>query len=490
MQLSSWSSTAIPVVSISIILIIIFIFFRKYLTSKSTSNQPGLPPGPTPLPFIGCTVQMLLNRPTFRWIHKLMDQFNTPILCIQLGPSTHVIAVSCPNLACEFLRKQDAVFSSRPETLSTFLVSDGYQTTILSPPGDQWKKMRTILIHDVLDPHILKWLQPKRDEEANHLLSYIHNQIQKNDTPTEDGGPGEEETEHVSSVFTILKYLYAFSVIDFFPWLRGKIDFEGHQKIIRTAIQRVRKYQDGLIDERIQLWKDGVRKVKGDVLDVLINHESPKLTDQEIKAQILELMLAAIDNPSNAVEWAMAEMINEPSILKRAVAELDHEVGHNRLVEEQDLPQLNYIKACLKEAFRLHPFAPFNFPHVSMRNTTVAGYFIPKGSGLGRNPNVWTDPMRFDPDRHLDAERKQVVLSDNELRLLSFSTGRRGCPGVLLGSTITTMMLAIMVQGFTWEVPQNESGVNLVENHDDLALAKPLVVIAKPRLPKHLYPKS
>lgn len=132
-----------------------------------------------------------------------------------------------------------------------------------------------------------------------------------------------------------------------------------------------------------------------------------------------------------------------------------------------------------------------------MRNTTVAGYFIPKGShvllsrpGLGRNPNVWTDPMRFDPDRHLDAERKQVVLSDNELRLLSFSTGRRGCPGVLLGSTITTLMLAIMVQGFTWEVPQNESGVNLVENHDDLALAKPLVVIAKPRLPKHLYPKS
>ena len=117
MQLSSWSSTAIPVVSISIILIIIFIFFRKYLTSKTTSNQPGLPPGPTPLPFIGCTVQMLLNRPTFRWIHKLMDQFNTPILCIKLKPSTHVIAVSSPNLACKFLRKQDVVFSSRPETL-------------------------------------------------------------------------------------------------------------------------------------------------------------------------------------------------------------------------------------------------------------------------------------------------------------------------------------------------------------------------------------
>ncbi|CAH1412637.1 unnamed protein product [Lactuca virosa] len=193
----------------------------------------------------------------------------------------------------------------------------------------------------------------------------------------------------------------------------------------------------------------------------------------------------------------MAEMINDPTILKRVVAELDEEVGHNRLVEERDLPQLNYIKACIKEAFMLHPFPPFNIPHVSMRNTTVAGYFIPKGShvllsrpGLGRNPNVWRDPMWFDPDRHLDAKGKQVVLSDNDLRMLSFSTGRLDCPGVALGSTITTMMLARMVQGFSWELPQNESGVNLVENHDDLALAEPLVVIAKPRLPHHLYPKS
>ncbi|CAH1433724.1 unnamed protein product [Lactuca virosa] len=513
---------------LAVIITVILFFFAKFIRNKPPFQHP-LPPGPTPLPFIGCFIQMVLNRPTFRWIHKLMTQFKTPILCIRLGPSTHVIAVSCPNLACEFLKKQDEVFSSRPVVLSADLVSDGYRTTILSPSGEQWRKMRKMLIQVILSSSTHKWLQPKRDEEANHLLRYISNQIEKQDTITngglvnirltsqhfcgnlirkmifgtrffgdgmEDGGPGEEETEHVTSVLTLLKYLYAFSITDYFPWLRGKTDFDGHEKIVRTAIQRVRKYQDPLIDERIQMWNEGVRKVNNDLLDVLINHGSPKLTSEEIKAQIIELMIATIDNPSNAIEWAMAEMLNEPTILKRAVAELDHEVGRHRLVEERDLHKLNYIKACIKEAFRLHPFLPFNPPHVSMMNTTVAGYFIPKGShillsrpGLGRNPNVWKDAMNFDPDRHLDAEGKQVVLSDNELRMLSFSTGRRGCPGVVLGSTITTMMLARMLQAFTWEAPPNESGIKLVENQDDLSLAKPLLVVAIPRLHQSLYPK-
>ncbi|XP_023755137.2 isoleucine N-monooxygenase 1 [Lactuca sativa] len=473
---------------------------------------------------------MLLNRPTFRWIHKLMAQYQSPILCIRLGPSTHVIPVSCPNLACEFLRKQDEVFSSRPDILSADLISDGYRTAILSPSGGQWRKMRKMVIQVILSASIHKWLQPKRDEEANHLLRYICNQIEKQDTATkgglvnirvvsqhfcgnlmrnmifgrrffgdgmEDGGPGVEETEHVASVFTMLKYLYAFCITDYFPWLRGKTDFDGHEKIVRTAIQGVRKYQDPLIDERIQMWNKGVRKVKNDLLDVLINHESPKPTAEEIKAQIIELMIATVDNPSNAIEWAMAEMLNQPTILKRAVEELDHEVGRERLVEERDLHKLNYIKACIKEAFRLHPLDPFNPPHVSMMNTTVAGYFIPKGShvllsrpGLGRNPNIWKDAMQFNPDRHLDAEGKQVVLSDNELRLLSFSTGRRGCPAVVLGSTITTMLLARMLQAFTWEAPPNESGIKLVENQDDLSLANPLLVVAIPRLHQSLYPKN
>ncbi|KAI7729868.1 hypothetical protein M8C21_023777 [Ambrosia artemisiifolia] len=504
-----------------IIIVITCIFIGRFLKKKSSYS---LPPGPTPLPFIGCLIQMLLNKPIVRWIHKLMDQLDTPILCIRIGPSTHVIAVSDPSIACEFLKKQDEVFISRPDVMSAYLVSDGYRTVAMSPNGEQWRMMKRVLSQEIASMPVHKWLQPKRDEEADQLLRWICNKIEKQDggliniramsqhfftnlirnitfgkrffgQGTEDGWPGEEETEHVVAVFTILKHLYAFCITDYFPWLRWKTDFDGHEKIMRNAIRIVRKYQDPIVDERYQMWNNGDRKEKFDMLDVLITLENPKLTPEEIKAQLVELMIATIDNTSNAIEWTIGEMINNPRILKKALEELEDVVGCERLVEEQDIPKLNYIKACIKESFRLHPFAAFNPPHVSTMNTTVAGYFIPKGShiilsryGLGRNPNAWEDPLRFDPERHLLEEGKQVMLSDNDLRLISFSTGKRACPGKTLGTTMSTMMLARMVQGFDWEAPGNEQSIELVENYDDICLAKPLVAVAKPRLPRHMYP--
>ena len=52
----------------------------------------------------------------------------------------------------------------------------------------------------------------------------------------------------------------------------------------------------------------------------------------------------------NNVEWTIAEMLNNPEILEKATNELDMVVGKDRLVQrlvqESDIPQLNYIKAC------------------------------------------------------------------------------------------------------------------------------------------------
>ena len=86
---------------------------------------------------------------------------------------------------------------------------------------------------------------------------------------------------------------------------------------------------------------------------------------------------------------------------------------------------------------------PFTPPHISLADTTVANYFIPKGShvilsrmGLGQNLRVWNDPNMFEPKRHLKNndgfEIDNVVLTESELGFISFSTGKCGYPRVSL----------------------------------------------------------
>ncbi|KAL6967828.1 phenylalanine N-monooxygenase [Sarracenia purpurea var. burkii] len=514
----------------------IFFIFRKSKAIRGDDEKITkgllLPPGPKPWPLVGSLPEMLRNKPTFRWIHKMMAAMNTEIMCIRLG-NVHVIPVTSPEIALEFLKKQDSIFSSRPFSISAEIPSGGYLTAILTPLGEQWKKMKRVLVSEVLSSARHQWLHAKRAEEADHLVRYVYNQCTKNSSLNgagggvvnvriasqhycgnvirkmifgeryfgegmEDGGPGEQEEEQIDGLFTILEYLYSFCISDYVPWLRGRLDLDGHEKIIRMATAKVRKYQDPKIDERIRQWKEGTKEQKEDLLDVLImlkhNDGSPILSPEEIKAQIVELMIATVDNPSNAVEWALAEMINQPEKLERAIEELDRVVGKERLVQESDLTMLNYVKSCAKEAFRLHPIAPFNVPHVSVADTVVAGYFIPKGShvllsrpGLGRNPRVWDNPLQFKPERHLKDDGSDVVLTDPELHVFSFSTGRRGCPGVTLGSTMTAMLMARLLQGFTWELPPTVSKIELNESADALILAKPLLALAKPRLAKNLY---
>ena len=104
-----------------------------------------------------------------------MKEMNTEIACIRLG-NAYVIPVTCPTIASEFLRKQDATFTSRSLSMSADLITSGYSTTIFVPFGDQLKKMKKIITNDFLSSPKHLWLHDKRTEEADNLMFYVYNE--------------------------------------------------------------------------------------------------------------------------------------------------------------------------------------------------------------------------------------------------------------------------------------------------------------------------
>ena len=311
--LAFWSSLLIILTGLTVIKTPI-----SHLIPKAKKDR-SLPPGPKPWPIVGNIPEMLSNKPVFRWIHHMMKEMNTEIACIRLG-NVHVIPVTCPNIACELLRKQDAAFASRPISMSTDLVSSGYLTTALVPFGEQLKKMKKIISNNLVSPLRHQWLQDKRNEEADNLMFDVYNKfknvkdcglvnvrtaaqhycgnvIKKLIFNTryigdrrKDGGPGFEEVEHLDAIFTLLNYVYAFCVSDYMPCLRG-LDLDGHESKVKKAMRIVNKYHDPLIEERIKQWNDGLKTEEEDLLDVLISlkdaNNNPLLASEEIKAQII-----------------------------------------------------------------------------------------------------------------------------------------------------------------------------------------------------------
>ncbi|CDP13907.1 unnamed protein product [Coffea canephora] len=468
--------------------ILLFIIIKwGHNSFKKSRLGPKLPPGPSPWPIVGNIPELYKNKPPFYWIDGIMKKLNTDVACFRLG-SVHVIVVNSPQVAREFLHNHDDKLASRPFTMATELSSRGFLSMAVSPWGP----------HSGRDGAVVDVRTALRHYAINVVRKVVFNTRYFGEGG-KDGGPGEEEKEHVKAIFTILRHLYAFCVSDYLPWLRV-LDIDNHEKIVKEALGVMNKYHDPIIEERITKRRiNGEKQGPQDLLDVMISLKDatgqPLLSEEEIKAQCIELFFG-VDSPTTSLEWAVAQMINKPEIQQKAVDEIDRVVGKGRLVQESDIPQLNYVKACVKESLRLHPITPFNLPHVSMSNVVVGGYFIPKGShillgrrGLGRNPKVWQEPLEFKPERYFnDDQSSKIELMEPELRLVTFSSGKRACPGIALGTALSVIALGRILQGFAWSVPENEGKIDLTEAPNEFEMAKPLHAHASPRLPATTYP--
>ena len=99
-----------------------------------------------------------------------------------------------------------------------------------------------------------------------------------------------------------------------------------------------------------------------------------------------ELFSAGTETCSSTIVWAMVELIKNLESMKKVQEELAREIKQD-VVKEFHLPQLNYLKASVKEMLRLHPLAPLLLPHCAIESYQVTSYIIPKDSQV--LVNVW-----------------------------------------------------------------------------------------------------
>ncbi|MBA0689414.1 hypothetical protein Goari_007144 [Gossypium aridum] len=148
----------------------------------------------------------------------------------------------------------------------------------------------------------------------------------------------------------------------------------------------------------------------------------------------------------------MTELLRHPKIMKKLQNEVRNVSAENSSISEDDLGNMHYLKAVIKETLRLYPPIPLLLPTISTKDVKLKGYDIIKGTrviinawAIGRGPASWENPEEFLPDRFLD---NSIDFKGQHFDLIPFSSGRRICPGILFTIAINELLLANLVHKF------------------------------------------
>ncbi|CAO2840285.1 unnamed protein product [Amaranthus hypochondriacus] len=490
-----------------------------FLTYHILYNRKlNLPPGPKPWPIIG-NFNLIGPLPHLS-IHNLSKKYG-PLMMIHLG-SVPVLIGSSVEMAELFLKTHDLAFAGRPKNAAGKYTTHDYSNITWSQYGPYLRQARKLCMTELFNTKRLDSFEYIRIEElnlmlkgiyevkgksilvkdylSNYSLNVISRMVLGNKYVDDKEGNSIIKSKEFKGMIDELFLLNGvFNLGDWIPFLKY-VDVQGYVKRMKILGRKLDGFMEHVLDEH----NDRKNKEKGnwvakDMVDLLLQlggHPTIQidLNRKRIKGFIQDLITGGTESSAITVEWAMTELLRNPDIMDKAVEELDRVIGKEKWVQEEDLKNLPYICAIIKETLRLHPPGPFLVPHMSREHVNINGYDIPKDTlifvntyTIQRDAKVYDRPEEFQPDRFIG---KNIDIKGSHFELLPFGSGRRMCPGYNLGIKVICSSLANLLQGYTWKLPKDMKPEDLdMEEKFGISIPKksPLIACAEPRHPHHLY---
>lgn len=497
--------------------IVLLVPFHYVIMCWYTRKELKRAPSPFPSwPIVG-HLPLLVGKISHRVFYTLSKTYGD-IMELKLG-SIRAIVISSPKMAKEVLKIHDLVFASRPKFINSQITSYNGHSLAWAPYGDYWRHARKVKVlalftaqriddsknvrHEELSFLIQRIFEDCKGEKLLNMQKMLHRagltlltRLLFRNTYFTTKLSSEECEEFKDIIIEQSSLIGSFNISDYIPCLKP-FDLQGLRHHMNQVHLKVDKFLDKFIgDHRNEKRLDNSK----DFFDILLslsetnNNSNETFNDNKLKAILNEGLMAGSETFTTTVEWAFVELLKHPEVMKKAQDELDDVVGHQRIVDEKDVPQLKYLQAIVKETFRLHPPVPTLIPHENFESCEVGGYHVNAKSmilvnlwAIHRDPCAYENPLDFNPERFIGSV---IDVKGNDFQLLPFGSGRRICPALSLGLIMVQIYLARLLHSFVWKLPKEENIEELdMTEKTSLTAPKaiPLQVIPNARLPFHLY---
>ncbi|KAL4289167.1 hypothetical protein AHAS_Ahas19G0359100 [Arachis hypogaea] len=485
-----------------------------FLLRRRHSSSHRQPPGPPGWPIFGNLFQ--LGDMPHRTLANLSHTYG-PVVRLQLG-AINTVAILSAKTATEFFKSHDHNFADRT-IIQTMRVHNYDKSSLaLAPYGPYWRLMRRLVTVDMLVAKRINDTAPVRRRCVNDMVSWVAKEAKKvkagegvhvarfvflmsfnlfgNLMLSQDMFDPESETgsDLFKAIMGLLEWTGHANVADVFPWLVW-VDPQGLQRRMKRDMGKAIDIASKFVKERLQLQHsdDMARK---DFLDVLLQfqggggEEARNISDKDLNVFILEIFMAGSETTSSTIEWALTELLCNRNCLMKVKSELNRVVGTARELEESDIEKLPYLQAVVKETLRLHPPIPLLVPRRAIQDTKFMGYYIPKDTqvfvnawAIGRDPDVWKDPLTFKPERFIFCDGgSKVDYKGQHYEFIPFGAGRRMCAGVPLAHRVLHLVLGSLLHRFDWELDSHVTP-STMDMRDKLGITmrklEPLLAVPK-----------
>jgi len=495
---------------------LIFLSFILFLFKLTRSRKLNLPPSPPMLPVIG-NIHHLGTLP-HRSLQALSEKHG-PLMLLHMGHVPTLI-VSSAEAASEMMKTHDIVFANRPQTTAASIFFHGCVDVGFAPFGEYWRKVRKVSVQELLGPKTVESFHHVREEEAAGLIDKIRFACHRgtsvnisemlisvsNNIVSRCVVGRKADKEGGNSKFgeltrTFMVQLTAFSFGDLFPYMGWMDTLTGLIPRLKATSRTLDSLLDQVIEEHRSLESDGDRCAQIDFLQALLQlQKNGKLDVQLTRDNIIAVVLVSLttspskikisclrcfrflnfldhqpfhfeksqdmfvggtDTSSTMMEWAIAELVRNQNIMRKAQEEVRKIVGKKSKVEANDIEEMGYLKCIIKETLRLHPPAPLLVPRETSASVELGGYYIPPKTrvlvnafAIQRDPSFWDRPDEFLPERF---DNNPVDFKGQDFQFIPFGSGRRGCPGALFGVTAVEFVIANLLYWFDWRLPDGAS---------------------------------
>ncbi|KAI9115522.1 hypothetical protein K1719_013191 [Acacia pycnantha] len=463
--------------------LLLFIISSITILSKTRSKtRKNLPPGPSKLPFLGSIHHLIIasnNKPYITL--RNLAQKHGPLMHLNLGERSTIV-VSSPQVAKQVFKTHDLIFAQRPNLLSAQIFLYNSTEIAFSPYGPHWRNLRKLCTLQLFSPKRVRSFQSIREAEVRKFVRDISRNTGREINLWEKiyamtfgivtraafGDKCKDQDEFLSVVKEMVRMVrvQGFGVNDLFPSQKWLHVITGERRRFEEIHRKCDALLQKFIDERVSSSKsdpDG----EGDqisLLDDLLNlrdhhsgSEEGRLTMNNAKSVILEVFIAGTETSFTLLQYTILELLRNPEVMKKAQEEVRQVFKKQGYVNEEDISELKYMKAVLKETMRLQPPLPLLVPRESRERCEINGYTIPPKTqmlvnawAIGRDPSCWERAEEFWPERFMECE---IDYKGFNFELVPFGAGRRICPGIFLAMANVELPLANLLFHFDWQLP-------------------------------------